>query len=98
MLPKMVGAVSNSLPETEAKLLPSLVTIAVCDTAPSGTVPFFHDRPVSEERHPSFELSPFGRISDNPSSLSPNVLGLRGVSKVEAEKGSKTASASCVGT
>lgn len=52
-----------------------------------------HDRPVSEERHPSFELSPFGRISDNPSSLSPNVLGLRGVSQVEAQKASENASA-----
>lgn len=98
MLPKRVGASLDSLPEKEVQLLPSLDTLAVCDTAPSGTVPFFHDRPVSEERHPSCELSPFGRISDNSSSPSPNVLGLRCVSKVEAEKGSKTASASCVGT
>lgn len=32
--------------------------LAVCDTAPSGTVPLIHDRPVSEDKAPVLPIQP----------------------------------------
>lgn len=98
MLPKMVGVGQDNLPETEGQLLPSLDALAVCDTAPSGTVPFFDDRPVSEEKAPVLRTQPVGESQTIRVPSLPMFWASEGYQKWRQKKGSKTASASCVGT
>jgi hypothetical protein len=69
--PKWLVSFKMRLPKMERIYCP-LWILAVCDTAPSGRAPFWRrSARLLRKRHPSFELSPFVRISDKPKSLLP---------------------------
>lgn len=93
--PKRFGSSLRSLPKTAGQLLPpsDARRLQYCSFR-IECLSSSHDRPVSEKRHPSFEPSPFGRISDNPKSLLPTFWASEEYQKWMQEKGSKTSPAS----
>lgn len=88
MLPEKVWPESyEACLKRQANYCP-LWTLAVCNTALLGESAFL------PTIGPSFELSPFGRISDNPKSLLPTFWASEEYQKWRQGKGSKTSPAS----